>query len=211
MRPPSGDQSPGPVGGPRRTGARRTCCWSSTPTRCDRCISRPSRTPPGPSSGTSFARPLISNSKTWLRSTFRGISHKHLRRYLVEFACRFNRRSREDQLLPSSDTGPVRTDPLPRHWPKDAAVGSANNINDCGSFQGPDPNWSPSCRRELGPDPSRGPRVRTPAARVSLANHPIGSGIALCRTTFWGATLRRNKKMRRSDGPRSTMTGGAAH
>ncbi|MCP5056080.1 MAG: transposase [bacterium] len=46
-----------------------------------------------------WAHVVISNLKTWLRGTFHGVSHKHLRRYLAEFSYRFDRRWREGELF----------------------------------------------------------------------------------------------------------------
>ncbi len=46
-----------------------------------------------------MAHLIISNLKAWLRGTFRGVSPKHLDRYLREFTYRLNRRWREDKLF----------------------------------------------------------------------------------------------------------------
>jgi len=43
--------------------------------------------------------PIFGNLKTWLRGTFRGVSRKHLQRYLDEFVYRFDRRWREGELF----------------------------------------------------------------------------------------------------------------
>jgi transposase-like protein len=42
---------------------------------------------------------IISNLKAWLLGTFRGVSHRHLPRYLIEFAYRLNRRGIADRLF----------------------------------------------------------------------------------------------------------------
>ena len=65
----------------------------------------------------------ISNLKTWLRGTFHGVSHKHLARYLAEFAYRFNRRWREDQLFQFVARRAVRGEPMPYHRLTAEAVG----------------------------------------------------------------------------------------
>jgi transposase-like protein len=57
----------------------------------------------------------ISNLKTWLRGTFHGVSHKHLPRYLAEFAYRFNRRWREGELFQFVAQRAMRGEPLPYH------------------------------------------------------------------------------------------------
>lgn len=58
---------------------------------------------------------VISNLKTWLRGTFHGVSHKHLPRYLVEFAYRFNRRWREGELFHFVLRRGAHGAPLPYH------------------------------------------------------------------------------------------------
>ncbi len=65
----------------------------------------------------------ISNLKTWLRGTFHGVSHKHLARYLAEYAYRFNRRWREDDLFQFVARRAVRGEPLPYHRLTAEAVG----------------------------------------------------------------------------------------
>ena len=70
-----------------------------------------------------WAHVVISNLKTWLRGTFHGVSHKHLRRYLAEFAYRFNRRWHEDELFPFVLRRALKSDPLPYHRLKAEAVG----------------------------------------------------------------------------------------
>jgi len=42
---------------------------------------------------------VFTNLKAWLRGTFHGVSKKHMPRYLDEFAYRFNRRWREEELF----------------------------------------------------------------------------------------------------------------
>jgi len=42
---------------------------------------------------------IISNLKAWLLGTFRGVSHRHLPRYLLEFNYRLNRRGIADRLF----------------------------------------------------------------------------------------------------------------
>jgi len=46
-----------------------------------------------------WSHKIFGNLKTWLRGTFHGVSHKHLSRYLDEFAYRFDRRWREGELF----------------------------------------------------------------------------------------------------------------
>jgi len=70
-----------------------------------------------------WAHVVISNLKTWLRGTFHGVSHKHLCRYLAEFAYRFNRRWHEDELFPFVLRRAVHADPFPYHRLKAEAVG----------------------------------------------------------------------------------------
>ena len=65
----------------------------------------------------------ISNLKTWLRGTFHGVSHKHLARYLAEFAYRFNRRWREEELFQFVARRAVRGEPMPYHRLTAEAVG----------------------------------------------------------------------------------------
>jgi transposase-like protein len=56
---------------------------------------------------------VISNLKSWLRGTFRGVSHKHLPGYLLEFTYRLNRRSIEDRLFFYLTRRAVEGAPLP--------------------------------------------------------------------------------------------------
>jgi transposase-like protein len=60
-----------------------------------------------------WAHVVISNLKAWLRGTFRGVSHKHLERYLVEFTYRFNRRWLEKKLFFYMTRRAVEAKPLP--------------------------------------------------------------------------------------------------
>lgn len=55
---------------------------------------------------------IISNLKAWLRGTFRGVSHKHLERYLREFTYRLNRRGLERRLFFYLARRAVLGDPL---------------------------------------------------------------------------------------------------
>lgn len=70
-----------------------------------------------------WAHVVISNLKTWLRGTFHGVSHKYLRRYLVEFAYRFNRRWREGELFPFVLRRAAQAEPVPYHRLKAETVG----------------------------------------------------------------------------------------
>jgi hypothetical protein len=56
---------------------------------------------------------VISNLKSWLRGTFRGVSHKHLPSYLLELTHRLNRRGIEDRLFFYLTRRAVQGDPLP--------------------------------------------------------------------------------------------------
>jgi len=60
-----------------------------------------------------WAHVVISNLKAWLLGTFRGVTHKHLPRYLTEFAYRLNRRSLEDKLFFYVTRRAVQAEPLP--------------------------------------------------------------------------------------------------
>jgi len=60
-----------------------------------------------------WAHMIISNLKAWLRGTFRGVSHKHLGRYLKEFTYRLNRRWNEDELFYYLTRRAVEGKPLP--------------------------------------------------------------------------------------------------
>jgi hypothetical protein len=46
-----------------------------------------------------WSHTIISNLKAWILGTFRGVSKKHMPRYLDEFVYRFNRRWRETELF----------------------------------------------------------------------------------------------------------------
>ena len=54
----------------------------------------------------------ISNAKTFLLGTYRGVRHKHLQRYLDEFCYRFNRRSWEKQLTSRLMTACLYANPI---------------------------------------------------------------------------------------------------
>ncbi len=56
---------------------------------------------------------IFSNLKAWLQGTFRGVSKKHMPRYLDEFVYRFNRRWRESELFGFVLTRAVRGEPFP--------------------------------------------------------------------------------------------------
>jgi hypothetical protein len=56
---------------------------------------------------------VFSNLKAWLMGTFRGVSPKHMPRYLDEFAYRFNRRWRENELFGFVLARAVHGEPLP--------------------------------------------------------------------------------------------------
>ena len=62
-----------------------------------------------------WAHTIISNLKAWLLGTFRGVSHKHLDRYLKEFTYRLNRRWNEDKLFYYLTRRAVEGKPLPYH------------------------------------------------------------------------------------------------
>ena len=62
-----------------------------------------------------WAHTIISNLKAWLLGTFRGVSHKHLDRYLKEFTYRLNRRWTEDRLFYHLTRRAVEGRPLPYH------------------------------------------------------------------------------------------------
>ena len=58
---------------------------------------------------------IISNLKAWLLGTFRGVSHRHLPRYLMEFNYRLNRRSLADRLFYFLARRATEAPPLPYH------------------------------------------------------------------------------------------------
>ena len=62
-----------------------------------------------------WAHTIISNLKAWLLGTFRGVSHKHLHRYLHEFTYRLNRRWLEDELFFYLTRRAIQGKPLPYH------------------------------------------------------------------------------------------------
>ncbi len=60
-----------------------------------------------------WSHTIFSNLKAWLLGTFRGVTKKHMLRYLDEFTYRFNRRWREDELFGFVLARAVRGKPLP--------------------------------------------------------------------------------------------------
>jgi transposase-like protein len=58
---------------------------------------------------------VASNLKAWLLGTFRGVSPKHLQRYLDEFAYRFSRRSLTHELFFFVTRRAVEAEPFPYH------------------------------------------------------------------------------------------------
>ena len=60
-----------------------------------------------------WSHTIFSNLKAWLMGTFRGVSKKHMSRYLDEFVYRFNRRWREAELFGFVLARAVRGEPLP--------------------------------------------------------------------------------------------------
>jgi hypothetical protein len=58
---------------------------------------------------------VASNLKAWLLGTFRGVSPKHLQRYLDEFAYRFSRRSLSERLFFYVTRRAVEAEPFPYH------------------------------------------------------------------------------------------------
>jgi transposase-like protein len=58
---------------------------------------------------------VFGNLKNWLRGTFHGVSRKHLQRYLEEFAYRFDRRWREEEMFGFVLRRATRSNPLPYH------------------------------------------------------------------------------------------------
>jgi transposase-like protein len=58
---------------------------------------------------------VIGNVKNAILSTYHGISHRHLPRYLGEFCFRFNRRFKLARLLKSLIYFSVKSDPIPQH------------------------------------------------------------------------------------------------
>jgi len=62
-----------------------------------------------------WAHLVASNLKAWLLGTFRGVSPKHLQRYLDEFTYRFSRRSLADKLFFYVTRRAVEGEPLTYH------------------------------------------------------------------------------------------------
>lgn len=62
-----------------------------------------------------WAHIVASNLKAWLLGTFRGVSPKHLQRYLDEFTYRFSRRSLADRLFFYVARRAAEGDPLTYH------------------------------------------------------------------------------------------------
>lgn len=60
-----------------------------------------------------WSHTIFSNLKAWLLGTFRGVSKKHMPRYLDEFIYRFNRRWREGELFGFVLSRAVRGEPFP--------------------------------------------------------------------------------------------------
>lgn len=60
-----------------------------------------------------WSHTIFSNLKAWLLGTFRGVSKKHMPRYLDEFVYRFNRRWREAELFGFVLNRAVRGEPFP--------------------------------------------------------------------------------------------------
>ncbi len=60
-----------------------------------------------------WSHTIFSNLKAWLLGTFRGVSKKHMPRYLDEFTYRFNRRWREGELFGFVLGRAVRGQPCP--------------------------------------------------------------------------------------------------
>jgi transposase-like protein len=60
-----------------------------------------------------WSHTIFSNLKAWLQGTFRGVTKKHMPRYLDEFTYRFNRRWREGELFGFVLARAVRGRPMP--------------------------------------------------------------------------------------------------
>ena len=60
-----------------------------------------------------WSHTLFSNLKAWILGTFRGVSKKHMPRYLDEFSYRFNRRWRETELFGFVLNRVVQGEPFP--------------------------------------------------------------------------------------------------
>ncbi len=68
-----------------------------------------------PAKSCPAAHTIISDLNAWLLGTFRGVSHKHLDRYLKEFTYRLNRRWNEDKPSYYLTRQAVEGKPLPYH------------------------------------------------------------------------------------------------
>ena len=60
-----------------------------------------------------WSHTIFSNLKAWILGTFRGVSKKHMPRYLDEFGYRFNRRWRENELFGFVLNRAVHGEPFP--------------------------------------------------------------------------------------------------
>ena len=60
-----------------------------------------------------WSQTIFSNLRAWVMGTLRGVSRKHMPRYLDEFVYRFNRRWRERELFGFVLTRAVRGEPFP--------------------------------------------------------------------------------------------------
>ncbi len=68
---------------------------------------------------------IISNLRAWLLSTFRGVSRRHLPRYLLEFNYRLKRRGTADRLVLFLARRAMEGRPLPYHRLTAEGIGSA--------------------------------------------------------------------------------------
>jgi transposase-like protein len=73
------------------------------------------RTPERAAKILPWAHIVASNLKAWLLGTFRGVSPKHLQRYLDEFTYRFSRRSLEGRLFFYVTRRAMQGEPLAYH------------------------------------------------------------------------------------------------
>ena len=62
-----------------------------------------------------WSHTVFAHLKAWLRGTFRGVSRKHLPRYLEEFTYRFNHRDRDEEVAGWILERALRNPPLPYH------------------------------------------------------------------------------------------------
>ena len=62
-----------------------------------------------------WSHTVFSNLKAWIRGTFHGVSRKHLQRYLDEFAYRFDRRWKEEELFGFVLRRALGGEPFPYH------------------------------------------------------------------------------------------------